>query len=97
MKGYLFEDKIKKQFIKAGFKCDRLAQANQPDLLLDGFGAIECKVSKARFGGIYRDLADNKALVIKRQSNKQRSKEPLVVIPLMTFVHLLLIREVNKK
>jgi len=94
-KGWVFEDSIKKAFRQAGFKCDRLGQANQPDLLLDGFGFLELKCSKNRFGGIYRDLSDNAGLIIRRQSNKQRGNKPLVVIPLDTFIHLLLVKEVH--
>lgn len=93
-KGYLFEDKIKKLFIRAGFKCERLGQANQPDLLLEGFGAIECKCYAKGLKTIYKFLEDNKALIVKWQSRKKRGKEPLAIIPFDTFLHLLLTREV---
>ena len=94
IKGYRFEDFIRKQFQKAGFKCDRLAQAYQPDLLLKGFGKIECKCLKSEFGNLYKYLTGNMALVVKKQSPKEKGNKPLAIIPFDTFLHLLLTREV---
>ena len=95
-KGYKFENEIKKRFIKAGFECDRLAQAYQPDLILKGFGKIECKCKKSEFGNLYKYLTGNMALVVKKQSPKEKGNKPLAIIPFDTFLHLLLTKEVYK-
>jgi len=95
-KGYLFEAELKKKFRKAGFTCERLAQPNQPDLYLEGFGFIEAKCRAKEFKSIYDYLDKCHALIIKRQSNKDKGRKALVVIDLETFIHLLLISEVVK-
>jgi len=94
-KGYGLENEVKKRFLKAGFKCERLGQPNQPDLLLDGFGTLESKCYKKGFKSLYRYLGDNAGLVIKQQSPKDRGWKTLMVMPLETFIHLMMIKEVR--
>jgi len=95
-KGYNLENQVKKRFLKAGFKCERLGQPNQPDLMLENFGTIECKCYKKGFKSLYRYLGENAGLVIKQQSPKAKGWKTLMVMPLETFIHLMMIKEIGE-
>lgn len=89
IKGYNFENWVKKDLLSAGFNVERAGQANQPDLILDGFGKIECKCNK-QMKGIYDILGDNHAAIIKWQSSKAKGKEPIVFLKYELFKKILI-------
>lgn len=95
-KGYLLEHFCHTELKKLGLKVDRLAQANQPDLLINNKDTLECKCYAKGLKTIYKFLGKNKYLVIKWQSRKTKGKKPLVVLRWTDFKEFLLNKEVNK-
>lgn len=89
IKGYGFEHFVVEDLKKEGIKVIRAGQANQPDLIVDGFGVIECKCWAKGLKFAYNLLKDNAAVVVKWQSHKAVSKEPVVFIKYELFKELL--------
>ena len=89
IKGYRFEKAIKDDLKSCGLDIERLGQANQSDLVIDGFGTIECKCQKQGLAFAYKYLDDNEAVIIKWQSNEVKGKEPIVFIRYGVFKDLL--------
>jgi hypothetical protein len=88
-KGYKFEHLIMKDLQEAGIRVERAGQANQPDLVIDGFGVMECKCWAKGLKFAYDILGGNEAAVVKWQSNQARGKEPIVFLRYESFKELL--------
>ena len=90
IKGYKLEHFCVKDLRAAGLNCQRLGQAYQSDLMVDGFGLGECKVRASGLKSIYDWLGEeNDFLVIHWKSTKARGKEPLVVVRWSDFKQML--------
>ena len=88
IKGYKFEAWLKKDLESENISVIRAGQANQPDLIVDGWGTIEAKCKKS-LKGIYDMLGDNQTLVVKWQSPKVVRKPPIAILPYELFKELL--------
>jgi hypothetical protein len=89
VKGYRFEKAIKDDLREAGLGVERLGQANQADLVIDGFGTVECKCFKQGLKFAYKYLDDNEAVIVKWQGKETKGKEPIVFIRYECFKDLL--------
>ena len=88
-KGWKFEHLIVNDLKALGLRVERAGQANQPDIVVDGFGVIECKCWKQGLKTAYDILGGNEAAVVKWQSPKARGKEPIVFLKYEDFKLLL--------
>jgi hypothetical protein len=66
-----------------------MGQANQADLIIDGFGLGEAKCWKQGLKTAYKILEGKQFAIIKWQSPKARGKEPIVFIEYDLFKILL--------
>ena len=82
-KGTRFERQVKKAFEEAGFEVVRSAASlGKADLFVEGLGSVQCKVRKKL--SIYGLFEGADVLAVKADR-----KEPLIVVPLETFVRLI--------
>lgn len=89
IKGYIFEAFVRDDLRKAGLTVERMGQANQPDLIVDGFGVGEVKCWKQGIENVYRILGDKHFAVVRWQSPKARGKKPIVFMEYDLFKELL--------
>lgn len=88
IKGYTLEAAIIKELREIGLKVERLGQANQADMIVDGFGTGEAKCKK-NLKSFYDILGKNHFAVVKWQSPKARGNKPIVLLPFSLFKLLL--------